>query len=104
MNPYRVDVSEAAENDLYDIVRYIASQYSAPVTALSMMALLEEAMTGLCKMPQRYPLLADDRLARMGYRKLAVKNHLVFFSIDEKNKVVDVERILYARSDWLRII
>ena len=104
MVPYRIDVSEAAENDLRGIVRYIASQLSTPVSALNMMELLEEAMESLSEFPQRYSLLTDDRLSQMGYRKLNVKNHIIFYSIDEKNKVVDVERILYARRDWLRIL
>ncbi len=104
MAKYRVDVSEPAENDLRDIVRYIASQLSAPVSALHMMELLEEAMTGLTDMPQRCPLVADERLSQMGYRKLIVKSYIVFFSIDERNKVVDIERILYGRRDWLRFI
>jgi len=104
MAKYRVDVSEAAESDLGDIVRYIASQLSAPITVLQMMELLEEAMTGLSNLPERCPLVADERLSQMGYRKLMVKNYIVFFSIDEKNKVVDVERILYGRRDWLRFL
>jgi addiction module RelE/StbE family toxin len=104
MAKYRVDVSEPAENDLRDIVRYIASQLSAPVSALKMMELLEEAMAVLSDMPQRYSHVADERLSQMGYRKLTVKNYVVFFSIDEKNKVVDIERILYGRRDWLRIL
>jgi len=104
MAKYRVDVSEPAENDLKDIVRYIASQLSAPISALQMMELLEEAMSRLSNMPQRCPLVADECLSQMGYRKLPIKNYVVFFSIDEKNKVVDVERILYGRRDWLRIL
>jgi len=104
MAKYRVDVSEPAENDLRDIVRYIASQLSAPVSALHMMELLEKAMSGLSDIPQRCPFVADERLSQMEYRKLSVKNYVVFFSIDEKNKVVDVERILYGRRDWLRIL
>lgn len=104
MAKYRVDVSEPAENDLKDIVRYIASQLSAPISALQMMELLEEAMSRLSNMPQRCPLVADERLSQMGYRKLPIKNYVVFFSIDEKNKMVDVERILYGRRDWLRIL
>lgn len=31
MAKYRVDVSEPAENDLRDIVRYISAQLSAPI-------------------------------------------------------------------------
>lgn len=104
MAHYRVDVSKPAENDLRDIVRYIASQLSAPISALHMMELLEKAMAGLSDMPQRCPLVADERLSQMGYRKLPVKNYIMFFSIDEKNNVVDVERILYGRRDWLRIL
>lgn len=104
MAKYRVDVSEPAEKDLLDIVRYIGSQLSAPISSLNMMDLLEDAMAGLSELPQRYPLAADERLARMGYRKLPVKNYVVFYTIDEKNKAVDVERILYGRRDWLRII
>jgi len=104
MEPYRVDVSEVAENDLQDIVRYVASQLFAPETALNMMERLDDAMASLSVMPQRFPLVKDERLSQMGYRRLGVKNYNVFYSIDEKNKVVDVERILYARRDWLRIL
>lgn len=104
MAKYRVDISEPAENDLRDIVRYIASQLSALISALNMMELLEEAMAGLSDLPQRCPMIADERLSQLGYRKLNVKKYVVFFSIDEKNKEVDVERILYGRRDWLGIL
>ena len=104
MTKYKVDVSEPAESDIMDIVRYIASQLSAPISAFRMMEILEEAMESLSDLPQRCPLIVDERLSQMGYRKLIVKNYVVFFSIDEMNKVVDVERILYGRRDWLRFI
>jgi len=104
MVKYRVDISEPAENDLRDIVRYISAQLDAPITALNMMDAIEAAIGGFVDMPQKYPQVTDERLATMGYRKLLVKNYIVFFTIDEKNKVVDVERILYARRDWFRIL
>jgi toxin ParE1/3/4 len=104
MAQYRIDLSEPAENDLVAIVRYIASQLNAPISALNLMELLENQMAGLSVSPQRYPLVADERLSQLGYRKLPVRNYLVFFSIDEKNKVVDVERILYCRRDWMQIL
>lgn len=104
MAKYRVDISEPAESDLDDVIRYISSQLSVPLTALHLMELLEEAMESLSDMPQRYPFIEDEHLAHMGYRKLPVKNYIVFFSIDEKNKVVDIERILYGRRDWLRFL
>jgi toxin ParE1/3/4 len=104
MAKYRVELSEPAENDLRDIVRYISAQLSAPMTALKMIGIIEEAIMGLTVMPQKCPPVADERLALMGYRKLLVKNYIVFFTIDEKSKMVDVERILYARRDWRHIL
>jgi len=104
MARYRVDVSEPAENDLRDIVRYISAQLSAPMTATKLLDAIEEAIAGLADMPQKYPPVTDKRLASMGYRKLVVKNYIAFFTIDEKSMAVDVERILYARRDWLLIL
>lgn len=104
MAKYKIAVSEPAENDLRDIVRYISAQLSAPITALKMMDIIEETIVGLSDMPKRYPFVSDDRLKAMGYRKLLVKNYIVFFSVDDKSNIVDIERILYARRDWLHIL
>lgn len=104
MAKYKVDISEPAEKDLRDLIRYLSAQLSAPLTAMKMMDIIEEAIAGLAEMPQRYPLVADERLASMGYRKLVVKNYIVFFTIDEQLKTVDIERNLYSRRDWLRIL
>ena len=101
---YRVDVSEPAESDLRDIVRYISAQLSAPITALEMLEVIEQAMADLAELPYRVPAVADERLAAIGYHKLIVKNHIIFFSIDEKAKVVDVERILFSRRNWRAIL
>ena len=104
MGKYRVDISEPAEHDLRGIVRYISAQLDAPITAMKMMDAIEEAIGGLEDMPRKSPPVTDERLAAMGYRKLMVKNYIIFFTIDEKNKIVDIERILYSRRDWLRIL
>ncbi|GAB1477452.1 type II toxin-antitoxin system RelE/ParE family toxin [Bacillota bacterium] len=104
MTKYRVEIAEPAEKDLRDIVGYIYAQLDAPVTALKMMDIIESAVRNLEDMPEKYPAVKDERLAAMGYRKLLVRNYIVFFTIDKSNKVVDVERILYVRRDWLGIL
>lgn len=101
---YRIDISEPAENDLRDVVRYISAQLLAPVTAIEMLEAMEQAMSSLEEMPHRVSAVADARLASLGYRKLTVKNYIIFFSIDEKAKVIDVERVLYGRRNWRAIL
>jgi plasmid stabilization system protein ParE len=104
MVAYRVDVSEPAEEDLRDIVRYITSELSAPITAIEMIETIKTALLRLSDIPHGYPVVRDDRLALMGYRRMDVKNYVAFFTIDEKKKIVDVERILYARRDWANLL
>jgi len=53
-------------------------------------------MEGLSDMSQRHPFVADERLAQMGYRKLPVKNYIVFFSIDEKTKWLTLKEACMA--------
>lgn len=104
MENYKVDVSAPAQSDLNDIVRYISAQLTTSVSAVHLMEIFEEALMSLSELPQRYPLIDDELLSQLGYRKMIVKNYVVFFSVDELNKVVNVERILYGRRDWLRFI
>lgn len=100
----RIDISKPAENDLRDLVRYISAQLSVPMTAMEMLEAMEQAMASLEEMPHRASAVADERLASIGYRKLMVKNYIIFFSIDEQARVVDVERILYGRRNWRAIL
>lgn len=104
MSKYRIDISAPAESDLRDIARYISSKFSSPMAARNMMDAIEGALAGLADKPTIYPTVTDERLAAMGYRKMNVKNYIAFFTVDEKAHVVNVERILYARRDWLRIL
>ncbi|MCL2323951.1 MAG: type II toxin-antitoxin system RelE/ParE family toxin [Actinomycetia bacterium] len=104
MANYRVELAEPAEDDLRDIARYISAQLSAPITALRMMEIIEKALRGLSEMPKRCPLVRDDRLAGLGYRALLVEHYVAFYSINESEKVVNVERVLYARRNWANLL
>ena len=106
MDYYRIDISEPAEDDLRDILRYISSQLLAPETSLELLETIDDAIQTLSLMPHRIPLVDDERLALLGYLILPVRNFLVFFSINEtgKKKVVDVERVLYYRRDWKNLL
>jgi plasmid stabilization system protein ParE len=104
MARYSIEISEPAENDLFDIIGYISTQLSAPESAINIMEAIEEAVENLADMPYKCPIVADERLGTMGYHRLIVKNYIVFFMIDENERIVDIVRILYARRDWLSIL
>ena len=104
MAVYDVRHTESSERDLFGILRYIAFELREPETALRMVDTIDDAIGSLSSMPHRYTLVDDERLAAMGYRKMVIKNYIAFFTIDDETNVVNVERILYARRDWLHIL
>jgi len=101
---YKVIASDVADQDLIEIGRYIASQFSSPMTALKMMNTIEEALLELSNMPHRCSLVDDEHLSAMGYRKIYIKNYTAFFTIDDKSMIVNIERVLYTRRDWVHIL
>ena len=104
MDSYKVDITEPAENDLRDIVRYISFQLNEPSTALNMLRTIQNAISKLEATALAHPLVRDERLARIGYRLLVIKNYIVFYVVDEKKMSVVVDRILYGRRDWQNIL
>jgi len=104
MERYNIFLSESAEQDIRDIIRYIAADLSSPQTAESMQATIETALESLRTSPKIHPYVQDEALAFAGLRKLIIKSYIAFYTVDNKSKSVDVVRILYSRRDWQHII
>ena len=104
MDVYKVSLTKPAESDLRDIARYISAQLNAPTTALGMIQTIKEAVARLQCTALAHPLVRDDRLAALGYRPLIMKNYIAFYIVNEKEKSVCVDRILYGRRDWQSIL
>ena len=104
MELYKVKVTEPAENDLKDIAIYISSELNAPGTAVKMVDTIEEAISKLEKTALLRPFVRDKRLASLGYRPLVIKNYIAFYVVNEKEKLVAVDRIIYGRRDWQNIL
>jgi addiction module RelE/StbE family toxin len=104
MDVYKVDITEPAENDLREIATYISSQLNAPLAALNIIRELRKKISDLETNALIYPLVRDERLAAIGYRQLFVKNYTVFYIVNEKDKSVDIDRLLYSRRDWRNLL
>ena len=103
MKTYEINITDIAERDILEIARYVMQESYNVDTALRLIDEIETAISKLADMPH-YALVLDERLRKLGYRKINVKNYIVFFCIDEENLVVNIERILYSRRDWTRIL
>lgn len=97
MPKYQIDVTEAAEQDLIEIVDYIAGDNLA--AALKLSNKIEKNILKL----EDYPLIGVipkvRRLARKGYRILVVGDYLVFYVLLDDERV-EIRRILSGKRDY----
>ena len=101
---YKVIIAPSALDDLRNILSYIAQDLASPETAVKILNTIERAIYSLSDMPKIHALVLDDRLSALGYRKLNVKNYIVFFMVNDALKTVEIDRVLYARRDWQHIL
>jgi len=104
MASFDIQISRPAEKDLLDIKNYISKELAQPETAQKFLAKLSHKINSLEKMAFRNPVVKDERLSRLGIRKLVVDNFLVFYYIKEEQKTVFIVRVLYYRREWENLI
>lgn len=100
MNKYKVELSIQAKNDYKDIIHYIKYELIEPTIAKKYAELIKNELISLEHQPNRFPIIDNDIIKQYQFRKLIIKNYIVFYRINNKDKVVNIERILYGASNW----
>ena len=54
--------------------------------------------------PNIFSFVPDEYLRAKGIKYVMVKNYMMFYTINEDEKTVDVIRFLYGHRDWKRIL
>jgi len=101
---YDIQITEPAEKDLYEIGAYISKELLEPEIAKKVISEIAKGVNSLEDMLLRNALVADDRLAYKGIRKIMVDNYIVFYIVAEESKTVTIIRILYSRRDWINLL
>lgn len=52
-------------------------------------------------MPSRYSLVEEEPWRSKGVHKMPVKNHLVYYFVNEEAKLIYVPAVIYGRRDQL---
>ncbi len=101
---YQVIVSRQAEMDMVEIGRYISRELKSLQSANDLQDEFDGKILALEQMPRRFALVSDERLARLGYRSVAVKNYIIFYTVDEPAQTVIIIRVVYGARDWAHLI
>jgi plasmid stabilization system protein ParE len=101
---YSLNITDIAEEDILNTVKYIADVLKAPKAANNLLDEIERHEEILANTPNLYPFVPDEYLAQKGLKFTMIKNYIMFYKINENEKIVTVIRFLYGRRDWKNIL
>lgn len=96
---FDVQISEQADKDLREIFEYIAFELQAPENAARQLDRLEDAISKLDSMPEKFRRYEREPWHGRGLRVFPVDNYLVFYIPNKDTKIVTVVRVMYAGRD-----
>jgi plasmid stabilization system protein ParE len=95
---YKIRYLPASRQNLDDILIYLAGFY--PGTPSRFVTELRYCIDNLRMQPFMYSVYADYPV----YRHISVGDYIVFFVVNESNKVVEIHRILHGKQNVRRIL
>lgn len=98
---YELEFLPVARRDIYEIVRYVAQKLQNPTAAQKLAEDLVSAAESLTAFPYANPVFVPLRPLEREYRRLIVRNYLMFYWVEERARRVVVARVIYAARDYL---
>ena len=96
---YKINITDNAAADLYQIYDYIEKVLFAPKAAENLYNDIMDMIKSLGEMPERYREYDRDRFAGKNLRFVNVKNYDILYMVNNQTKQVDIVMIAYAPSD-----
>lgn len=93
----RIRLLRAAEEDLTEILTYIAAEN--PAASDTLLTKIEINLHILTQHPRLGRIPEDETLTRLGYRYLVIDNYLVFYTLEDPT--VYVHRIVHGARNYL---
>ena len=101
---YKILRTDKAEEQLREIIFYIADDSGNIDIALEYLDKIETAINRLQEFPESGSIPRYSILKKQGYRVVIVERHLVFYKINEADKSVIIYAIVDGRREYLNLI
>ncbi len=104
MVKYAISRTDKADEQLREIIFYIAEDSGSIDVALGYLEKMEKAILNLENFPYTGILPRYSTLRKQGYLVLIVEKHLVFYKVNEEDKLVVVYAIVDGRREYRNLI
>ena len=101
---YNIVRTDKADEQLREIVFYIADDSGSINIALNYLDKIEKAISQLEDFPMSRSIPRYSILRKQGYRVLIIERHLVFYKISEDQKEVIIYAIVDGRREYRNLL
>lgn len=101
---YSIIRTDKADEQLREIIFYIADDSGSIDIALNYLDKIEKAINSLEDFPMSGSIPRYSILRKQGFRILVVERHLIFYKIDENKREVVIYAIVDGRREYRNLI
>ena len=101
---YQILRTDKANEQLRDIIFYIADDSGSVDIALNYLDKIENAIKRLEDFPFSGSIPQYSILRKQGYRVLIVEKHLVFYKVDQVKKIVIIYAVVDGRREYKNLL
>ena len=101
---YNLVYLPAARQDMIDIVRYVSKELCNPTAARRLAVELIEAGERILDFPYAHPAYTPIRPLKHEYRKTRVSSYMMFYWVDEAQKLETIARVVYAKRELSQLL
>ena len=101
---YKIVRTDKADEQLREIIFYIAEDSGSVDIALNYLEKIEAAINNLENFPMSGSIPRYSILRKQGYRVLIVERHLVFYKVDDDKGMVIIYAIVDGRREYRNLI
>ncbi len=101
---YKIIRTDKADEQLRDIIFYIADDSGSADIALNYLDKIETVINVLEDFPHSGSVPRYSTLRKQGYRALIVERHLIFYKVNEEHKIVTIYAVMDSRREYRNLI
>jgi len=101
---YSIIRTDKANDQLYDIINYIAEDSGDIDIAIGYLDKIEKAIMGLGEFPYKGSRPRYSTLKKQGYLVLIMEKHIIFYKVDEVESLVIIYAVVDSRREYENLL
>lgn len=101
---YKIELLPIAKNDIDNIIYYISHNLNNTTASKKLRDLFINSFDHIVEFPYGTSVYQSIGILKNEYRSYKVKNFLMFYMINEEDKIITIVRVLYQKMDINNIL